>query len=232
MKKILLYCGLILSSFTHSQESLSFPKAFTATYDAQWLPVALKGSAVRTLKFENSGRARLRFEGKILGTLIQEETQLHWNGCLPVPSHYSRSKSNLLRNSIIDEQVFDWTRQQVVTRHKDDNTKLSISAPSYDPLSVQLALRCDLIADRKSFEYTVIYKQKLNRYVFKVIGTEKLQTPLGLLSTIKVIRSNNRDGKQTSLWFAPQLDYALVRLEQKEVDNKHYVISLRSLQIK
>lgn len=232
MKKILLFCALILSSFAHSQESPSLPKAFTATYDAQWLPVALKGSAVRTLKFENSGRARLRFEGKVLGTLIQEETKLHWNGCLPVPNHYSRSKSNLFKNSVIDEQVFDWTLQQVTSRHKDEKAKLAITAPAYDPLSFQLALRCDLIAGKKSFEYTVIYKQKLNLYAFKVIGTENLQTPLGLLSTIKVIRINNRDGKQTSIWFAPQFDYALVRLEQKEVDNNHYVITLRSLQIK
>ncbi len=229
----LLLCGLFfLSSLSFSQEFSVPPKTFVATYDAQWLPAGLKGRATRTLSLENSVGARLFFEGRALGILVQEEARFHWQGCLPIPDHYTRQRTSFFKKTLLDEQSFDWTRSQVITRHKDALAQLFIKPPSYDPISIQLALACELKAGKKEFDYTVIYKQKQNHYSFKINGSENLQTALGKLSTIRVIRDNNREDKHTTLWFAPEYDYALIKLEQKETDNNHYIITLRSLDLK
>lgn len=232
MRLRLWLCGLFfLSSSAWSQEPPTPLKTFIATYDARWLPVGLKGSATRTLRLENSGQAQLSFEGQAMGILIKENTQFHWQGCLPVPDHYSRQRTNFFQKNLLDEQTFDWKRSQVSTRHKDAIVQLFIDPPTYDPISIQLALACELKAGKKAFDYTVIYKQKPNKYSFKVNSTENLQTVLGTVFTIKVVRNNEHDDKQTTLWFAPEYDYALVKLEQKEADDNHYIITLRSLDI-
>ncbi|HEX4975554.1 MAG TPA: hypothetical protein VFV48_06700, partial [Pseudomonadales bacterium] len=138
MRLRLWLCGLyFLSSSAWSQEPPTPLKTFIATYDARWLPVGLKGSATRTLRLENSGQAQLSFEGQAMGILIKENTQFHWQGCLPVPDHYSRQRTNFFQKNLLDEQTFDWKRSQVSTRHKDAIVQLFIDPPTYDPISIQ-----------------------------------------------------------------------------------------------
>lgn len=65
------------------------------------------------------------------------------------------------------------------------------------------------------------YRGELKTYGFEVAGEEVLELPFGKLKTIKVktIRNNNR--RVTWSWFAPDLNYQLVRLQQyKEGDEQ------------
>ncbi|BDX06687.1 DUF3108 domain-containing protein [Planctobacterium marinum] len=65
------------------------------------------------------------------------------------------------------------------------------------------------------------YRGELKTYGFEVAGEEVLKLPFGKLNTIKVktIRNNNR--RVTWSWFAPDLNYQLVRLQQfKEGDEQ------------
>lgn len=65
------------------------------------------------------------------------------------------------------------------------------------------------------------YRGELKSYGFEVAGEEVLKLPFGKLNTIKVktIRNNNR--RVTWSWFAPDLNYQLVRLQQfKEGDEQ------------
>jgi hypothetical protein len=73
-----------------------------------------------------------------------------------------------------------------------------------------------LAEDNSSFNYKFInYRGQSKEMVLAVIGSELLELPYGKLETIKVkiIRKpNNR--RETFIWFAPALNYQLVRLQQ------------------
>jgi len=205
---------------------------FTATYDSVWYPLSLKGSATRTLQIKKTSHGLLTFEGKIMGATLKEKSSLQWNGCVPVPRSFSRSKKRIFSNKTIDQQTFNWPAKQVSTRHKERTAKLAITDGTFDPLSYQLALRCGLKQGKTQFEYDVVRKTKMKRYHFKVVGEESISTALGTLQAIKVIRSSDgSNNKQTTLWFSKVHDFTLIKLEQKEADNNHYIFTIRELTI-
>jgi len=205
---------------------------FTATYDSVWYPLSLKGSATRTLQINNPNHGLFTFEGKMMGATLQEKSSLQWNGCIPVPRSFSRSKKHIFSNKTVDQQTFNWPANQVSARHKERMAKLAITDSTFDPLSYQLALRCGLKQGKTQFEYDVVRKTKVKRYHFEVVGEESISTALGALQAIKVIRSSDgSNNKQTTLWFSKAHDFTLIKLEQKEADDNLYVFTIRELTI-
>ena len=167
-----------------------------------------------------------------MGATLKENSSLQWNGCLPIPRSFSRSKKHFFSNKVVNQQTFNWPAKQVSARHKEKTVKLSITEGTFDPLSYQLALRCDLKQGKTHFEYDVVRKTKMKRYRFEVVGEESIDTPLGILQAIKVKRtSDNGNNKQTTLWFSKAHDFTLIKLEQKEADDNHYVFTIRDLTI-
>lgn len=206
-------------------------KPFTATYDTTWYPLAIKGSASRTLTIKNPNHSLFSFTGKIMTTSLEEKASLQWNDCLPIPRSFSRFKKHLFNKKLIDQQTFNWPANWVTAKHKSRVKKLPINQGTYDPLSYQLALRCDLQRGKTQFEYDVVRKTKIKRYLFKIIGEENINTPLGLLATVKIKRISDGNEKETTLWFSKQHNYTLVKLEQKEANSNHYVFTIRTLTI-
>ena len=160
---------------------------------------------------------------------LEETASLQWNGCLPVPRHFSRFKKRIFKKKLIDQQTFNWPAKWVTAQHKKRILKLPVTPGTYDPLSYQLALRCDLKLGKTQFEYKVVRKTKIKHYRFKVTGEETIKTPLGILPTVIVKRISDGDDKQTVLWFSKKHDFTLVKLEQKDADSNHYLFTIREL---
>ena len=59
------------------------------------------------------------------------------------------------------------------------------------------------------------------------MGEEFLKTELGIISTLKLKRIRQKSNRETFLWFAPQWNYLLVKLEQKEKGGENYTMLLR-----
>lgn len=76
-------------------------------------------------------------------------------------------------------------------------------------------LQRQLKLNNQDISYNLInYRGQLKTYGFEIAGEEVLELPFGKLNTIKVktIRSSNK--RVTWSWFAPDLNYQLVRLQQ------------------
>jgi hypothetical protein len=229
---LILTRQLLVPGIAHAStpNALEHIQPFTAVYDSVWYPLSLKGTASRTLQIKTPNQGAFFFEGKIMGATLQESASLQWKGCLPVPLSFSRVKKHIFSDKIVDQQTFNWQTKEVSVLHKENTAKLAITEGAFDPLSYQLALRCDLKQGKAYFEYSVVRKTKLKRYSFKVVGEERISTPLGELAAVKVERSSDEgNNKQTTLWFSKEHDYMLVKLEQKEANANHYVFTIRQL---
>ncbi|MCA1768321.1 MAG: DUF3108 domain-containing protein, partial [Idiomarina sp.] len=69
-----------------------------------------------------------------------------------------------------------------------------------------------------------------DEYRFKVLAKEQqLSLPYGEVEAIKVerIRDNNR--RQTFFWFAPELNYVMVKMQQFKEGEEQATMSLKSL---
>lgn len=79
----------------------------------------------------------------------------------------------------------------------------------------RLDLQHRLSLGETQFSYKLInYRGQLRQYDLEVVAKEQLTLPYGLLEGIKVkiVRANST--RETYAWFAPELNYLLVRLQQ------------------
>ena len=203
---------------------------FEAHYSAKWNKVPLKGVAVRKLTFNENNQQEFSFNAKTLAAKIQESSQFSWQRCSPKPSAYLYERKGLLKRKKILLQTFNWKNQQVTSNSGKTSSSFHLPEQSTDKLSYQLAIRCDLKHGNTALDYQVVDKKRIKQYSFKIIGDELLETPLGILKTVKVERIRDANERQTFLWFAKELDYLLVKLEQNDTGANHYVINIKALQ--
>jgi hypothetical protein len=107
---------------------------------------------------------------------------------------------------------FDWSQGIVAGTAHDKSVRLSLSANTQDPMSIQLAVLLDFASTREPLRYSMVDKTKIKVYEYKSEGRARLETALGPLDT--VIYSSNRPGQAnrlTRVWYAPVLDYTPVR---------------------
>ncbi|MGM0482107.1 MAG: DUF3108 domain-containing protein [Pseudomonadota bacterium] len=101
----------------------------------------------------------------------------------------------------------------------------------YDEASVIEKLRLDVANQMEPLQYDIIdEKGRADTYRYQVIGEQQLSTPYGELSTVKVERVRDTDRRQTFFWFAPQLNYLLVQMQQFKEGDEQAKMSLRKLQ--
>lgn len=100
----------------------------------------------------------------------------------------------------------------------------------FDEANVTEQLRVDLASGAETFKYRLVdEKGQEDEYRFEVLTTEELSLPYGEVEAIKVgrIRDNNR--RQTFFWFAPELNYVMVKMKQFKEGDEQATMSLKSL---
>lgn len=126
----------------------------------------------------------------------------------------------------------------------DSNKTITIKARKKDPSAInwqgewdnqlyRFDLQQQLQLGKTDVQYDLInYRGELKSYGFEVAGEEVLQLPFGKLNTIKVktIRSSKR--RVTWSWFAPDLNYQLVRLQQFKEGDEQGDIQLVEYQVR
>jgi len=101
----------------------------------------------------------------------------------------------------------------------------------FDEANVTEQLRVDLANGSEVFEYRIVdEKGNEDEYRFEVLARDQqLSLPYGEVKAIKVgrIRDNNR--RQTFFWFAPELNYVMVKMQQFKEGDEQASMSLKSL---
>lgn len=88
-----------------------------------------------------------------------------------------------------------------------------------------------LAAGKKEAHYSFINERGKSRtYHMKVMGNETLTLPYGKIDTIKaeIVRENS--SRETYMWFAPSLNFNLVRLQQFKDGDEQGDVQLKSYQ--
>ena len=124
---------------------------------------------------------------------------------------------------------FDADKQEVKNVDSGRFVDINWQGALYDEASVIEKLRFDVAANNEPYTYDVIdEKGRANEYRFAVLGEEQISTPYGQLTTVKVERVRDSNRRQTYFWFAPELDYLLVKTQQFKEGDEQATMSLRS----
>jgi len=228
-----LFCLAISLLFLSGQALAAELRPFSATYSASFNGIGV--TAKRELSGRN-GNWRLDFNADSLFADISEYSRFRKDKGQLSPLHYEYHKTGLGRDRHtvlnFEPRQGEAVGRRVVNLSDAERTLENAPEDIQDKISYQLQLALDIAAGKKELKYQVADGRKVREYEFAVAGTEKLQTPLGPVDTIKVQRLRDGDTeRETTIWFAPQWNYALVKLMQREEDGKTYQISLTKLTI-
>ncbi|BCD84253.1 hypothetical protein PSm6_06600 [Pseudomonas solani] len=224
MRRALL---LLLALFTLPVTAAEL-KPFEASYTADWKTMPISGTAGRSLKKLDDGRWQLDFEASMLVASLTETSVFRLENNAFLPQTYRFNRSGLGKSKQI-ELDFDWSQKQVIGSDRGNQVRVPLNRGLVDKSTYQLVLQHDVAAGKKSMSYQVIDGDEVETYDFRVLGEEKVETKAGTVDAIKVerVRDPTQSNRKTTLWFAKDWGYLLVRLNQVEKDGKEYQIMLK-----
>ena len=140
---------------------------------------------------------------------------------MPEFYEYLRSGSKRSRNVTVK---FDWDNNQITNSVDGSSWKMPAVDGILDKLLYQYSIMVDLQQGKTNLKYIIADGGKEKVYTFESIGEEIIDTPLGKLNTIKLIRRRQDSDRQSLFWSAPQMNYLPVKLEITDEGDKTVVI--------
>ncbi len=128
---------------------------------------------------------------------------------------------------------FNHDKKQVMSNRSKYPLEINWETGVQDLMTYQAKMRLDLMAGKKVFDYPIVDKKgKARHYKFEILGTETITLPYGNVETIKAKRVYNSDKRQALAWFAPSMDYLLVRRWKGEKGVEQFDVQLKSYEVK
>ncbi|WP_067867020.1 DUF3108 domain-containing protein [Neptuniibacter marinus] len=225
---ILLASLFFLTTPLHADVSVFKP--FTASYELDWDgPISVSGDTIRQLKKSSDDSWTFESKANSMFASIFEKSHFQWNNKALSPIHYTfkRSVFGKKRNAEIS---FDWENNRVTNEVDDKPWQMDVTPGVQDKISYQMLLQQELAKGETSFTYQVADGGILKEYKFQVDGQEVIEAPIGIYKTIRVKRVREANSpRQTYIWFAPELNYQIIKLKQIEKKDKAYTLLLKEL---
>jgi hypothetical protein len=217
-----------------SNSSMAQTRPFQAIYSSQWdIGLSLSGKAERSLIKNSDGTYLLTTKASAMVASLTESSLFRIIDDQIQPHHYNYQRK--IFNKTRDVQVaFDWPRQKVKNTAQGSSWLMDIVPHTLDKQSVQLRLQLDLakvpVINGKTYTYQVADGGHLKTYQFIADGEDLIETPLGNYKSVRIKRDRGESTeRETWIWFAPELDYTIVQIVQKEADGKRYQLNLKQL---
>ena len=103
---------------------------------------------------------------------------------------------------------FDWQARTITRQHKGVRETLPMPAGAQDQLSFMLAFSL-FPPKEKSVTYSVADGRGISSHHYSIGSEEKLKTPAGEFSTLKLVRTKEKE--RIEIWLAAELGYFPVR---------------------
>ncbi|WP_417689704.1 DUF3108 domain-containing protein [Pseudidiomarina sp.] len=208
-----------------------------STYDARY-EVRRGGSdygeAMRRLERTAEGSYQLANETEIsflfLSDVRRYESTFDFTAEQIEPLTFSFKRSGTGRNKGIRVR-FDADAQQVVDVEAEAPLPVSWHADLMDEASMLEQLRYDLAhSDETEFSYEIIDDKGANdEQRFRRLASETLKLPYGEVEAVKVERVRASKKRVTLYWFAPELNYVLVKMQQRKEGDEVATLLLEQL---
>lgn len=130
----------------------------------------------------------------------------------PISYHYYYAGGR--RKEREEKLDFDWEAMQVNSLYKGRRSQLPLGPDVYDKQLYQLVLRHQAANGQREFHYKVAARGKLREYTFEITGREKVVTPFGEVSTVRLKKDD------VDLWLAEDHDYLVVKLKKVDDDDE------------
>jgi len=195
------------------------------------------GTAVRKLSYLDNNQIKYSYttdiEWLIFNDLRTETSLFKLAHNLVTPKHYLYTREGTGKDKQF-EWLYEIDKNIATDIMKDKQIAVDFPDRIQDSLSYHLQQRLDLIKkpEQKHFVYPVIKSSgTIKNYVYQYDGEEELLLPFGLVKAIRLKREVIEKKRITYAWFAPELNYLLVKLYQVKGGVQQFEAQLSTLDI-
>lgn len=195
---------------------------FSATYEGEYGSLDIE--MVRELRVTGDQQFELHAKAKSFMASIEERSQFVRQGDALIPNqyHYKRKIFGVKKQ---EQLKFDWPALQAsYFKNGDQEAVTKLSSGMLDPSLYQLQLQTLLANNPQQAEFTVQFarRSQVKTYTFAQVGKTPLEVQGTRYQAIEFKRTNDGD-KETRLWFIPELDYTLAKIEHTEDGDQHSI---------
>ena len=229
----ILFATLMFSTTTHADTQkdpalLPYELTYAATYNGMDI------NAKRQLT-SSEGHYTLTTTAENMLSNIEEKSEFLLDNSGTIVDQDYQYKRSILGIKKKEKLTYDRETGTAHYKSKKKERQVNLDDGQLNRLTYQVQLQRDLLnlknpalkKPNATFEYQVISRGRLKTYRFEVIGDETLETPLGNVKATKVKRIRKNNDRETLFWFAPQWNYTLVQLWQREKGGDDYKIVLQ-----
>jgi len=138
------------------------------------------------------------------------------------------SASSKLSSIVKRKQSFSVNENNKLQWHyKDETGTLDAQSPVIDQSTSQLYIEDFARRGQQAFSINLFNKRGFTEQKFKLDGSAEVATEAGTFDTIKVARVRENSKRSTIMYLAPDLNYAMVRIDQLD-DGEAIVMVLKS----
>lgn len=130
-----------------------------------------------------------------------------------VPTAY-RSDDSLSRDKTRADIRFDWDSNEAAGTVDGETVRQTLEGLSHDRVSIQYQLMYDLLNDTPNTQYRMFEVDKLRTVNIRNIGTRRVAVRAGEFEAVGIQHQAENSSRVTTLWFAAELDYLPVIIEQ------------------
>jgi len=205
-------------------------KPFTAHYKTEWKLgwFSIDIEASRTLRKLSNGHWQLVFDADSSAAGLTETSEFELADGQIYPLEYRYRATGLISE---DDRTLIFAPELKMVRDLEKDKKYTQAWDNsvQDNLTYMVQAGLDLAAGKEQLNYEVFEKKRSKDFEFKVLGEEKLQTRIGEIKTIKVKQIRKDKNREIYAWFAPEYNYQLIRLVDKEDGKTRYHIDITAI---
>ena len=210
------------------------PHAIAAGYNVAWNGMQV---AVMNETFEaRDGGYRIVSESHAVGLaamFLRQPLRLESNGRLTAtglqPLHFEGKRSDTdPRRARAD---FDWQAGELTITRDGRTDVLKLPPTTQDLISSMYQFMFLELEKQQHFELAMTNGRKLDHYLYTVQAGVEIETPLGRMTTLHLVKQRRPDEGGIEIWLAPQHRYLPVKLVVLEESGSRYEQVITKLEI-
>ena len=128
-----------------------------------------------------------------------------------------------------DTQIkFDWDKGVAYSNYKGEAQEIELKPDLLDRLTADVYIIQQLRKGQEPEGYDITDRNSVRHYDFTALGEETVTVPAGTFKAVKYLRQRPGSSRATRIWYAPELDYLPLRIEQlKRGDVKVVAVAVK-----
>jgi hypothetical protein len=126
---------------------------------------------------------------------------------------------------------FDWPAQQLTLTRDGRTDTLNLPPATQDLLSTMYQFMFLELEKLQHFELSMTNGRKLDHYLYTINRDVEIDTPIGRMTTVHLVKQHRPDESSTEIWVAPQHRNLPVKMLILEGDGSRYEQIITKLEI-